>query len=56
MWKTTTITAKANMEVEMNNKQIDAAAGVAMAEWESLFSSELPANVKLLLSKARQTK
>ena len=32
--------------------RIDAAAGVAMAEWESLFSSELLAQAKLIASKS----
>lgn len=36
----------------MNSKRIDAAAGVAMAEWESLFSAELLANAKVLASQA----
>lgn len=34
------------------NKQIEAAAGVAMAEWESLFSAELLANAKTIASSA----
>lgn len=36
----------------MNSKRIDADAGVAMAEWESLFSAELLANAKALASQA----
>ena len=32
------------------NQRIDAAAGVAMADWESFFSAELLANAKSLAS------
>lgn len=34
------------------NKRIDADAGVAMAEWESLFSTELLARAKAIAAKA----
>lgn len=34
------------------NKQIESAAGVAMAEWESLFSTELLVNAKAVASSA----
>jgi len=36
----------------VQDKQIDAAAGVAMAEWESLFSAELLVNAKALAARA----
>ncbi|MDB2686686.1 hypothetical protein N9Y42_05700 [Mariniblastus sp.] len=35
-----------------HNKQIDVAAGVAMAEWESLFTAELLTNAKALAFQA----
>ena len=37
---------------ERKNTRIDAAAGVAMAEWESLFSSELLAQAKVIASQS----
>ena len=43
------------MEVEVStkyDKQIDVAAGVAMVEWECLFSTELFANAKAIASQA----
>lgn len=41
-----------NKEVTMN-KQIDSAAGLAMAEWESFFSEELLVNAKAIATSAK---